>query len=200
MTTINDEDREAVKKLMEDAEIMAHASMRQSGTISPTLFIHGAEGKAVFSPDEFGDEVSKELFVQKARLVCVAHGANAAVFLTEAWVRRAKNLGDALDTSIRPSESPDREEMVVIMGETRQGHFQKMLPIERTADGRFMGFGASPELAFDNIQGRFAQFVPPIVPDEKGRAKAKEVLEAFGIEREDMEKQHKHRGHGRARF
>ena len=197
MTTTNDESQEAVKKLMEDAEMMAHYSIRQRGSVSPTLLIHGVDGNVSLSPTSMADERAKDRFVQQARLVCLAQGAEAAVFMSEAWMRMPKKLGEAFDVNIPPSQAADRVETVIIMGETRNSHSQKILPILRTEQGKFMGFGEMPEIlkAADSVKGRFAQFIPPKVPDEETRKLAKQAIEIMGlVEKEDKLE----RGQGRS--
>jgi hypothetical protein len=197
MTTTNDESQDAVKKLMDDAEMMAHYSIRQRGSITPTLLIHGVDGNVSLTPTSMGNDDGKDRFVQQARLVCLAHGADAAVFMSEAWMRMPKKLGEAFDASIPPSQAADKVETVIIMGETRTGHCQKILPILRTEQGKFMGFGEMPEIikAADSVKGRFAQFIPPKVPDEETREMAKQAIKFMGMVDGEEKRE---RGQGRA--
>ena len=52
------------------------------------------------------------------------------------------------------------------MGESRDGQKQKFLPIIRSGDGRFFGFG-EPELpGHDEMKGRFAQLLPTKFRDD----------------------------------
>jgi hypothetical protein len=200
MNTTNNSDRDAVQKLMEEAEMMAHYSIRQTGAVSPTLLIHGVDGKVVLAPQSMENEAIKDHFVLKARLACLAHGADATVFLSEAWMRMPSKTGQSLDLSIPPSEAPDRVEAVIIMGETRNGHYQKVLPMLRSEQGKFIGFGEMPEIIreADQVKGRFAQFVPPDVPTEEVRKEAKAALAILGMVPADEKK--RERGQGRAIF
>ena len=198
MKLIYDEGREAMQGLMKDAAMLAHAAMHTGGELSHTLLIHGADGNAIYVPRNVDDEASKDLFVKRARLMCIANAADATVFVSEAWVRKAKDLNAGLDLNIRPSEAPDRQEMVILMGESRNGHCQKMLPIERSEDGKFIGFGEAPEMTFHEVQGRFAQFIPPIAPDEQGRERARELLAGMGMICEEQKS--RERGLGRGMF
>jgi hypothetical protein len=192
----DDEGREAVQELMEQAEVMVHHSMRENGAITPTLLIHGVNGNGMYCPEEMAGADSKDRFVDKARLICVAEGADATVFISEAWLRTVKEDAKPLDLSIPPSQAPDRVEIVVVMGETREAHFQKLLPILRTGEGKFMGFGEIRELGeAEKVEGRFANFVPPRAPDEKTRMLAKEALYAIGFTTVEKKKQ---QGRGRA--
>jgi len=164
--------------------------MRKSGEVSPTLLVQGPEERGTLHPRSLSCEQDKDDFLKVGRLACLAHGAVASVLLTEAWMVQPKD-GKRLDLSIPPSRSPDRQEIVSIMGETRQGHTQKVLPILRSETGEFLGFGEAQEIKADNVQGRFANFLPPAIPDQETRELAKEALMyavAFRARREDEEK------------
>ena len=180
--------------------MMAHHSIRQTGAVPPTLLIHGIDGNVVLAPQSMDDEKSKDRFVLQARLACLAHGADATVFLSEAWMRMPAKAGQSLDLSIPPSEAPDRVEAIIIMGETRNGHYQKVLPMLRSEQGKFIGFGEMPEVIreADQVKGRFAQFVPPYVPTDEVRKEAKAALAILGMV--PIEEKKRERGHGRAIF
>src|SRR5581483_4124888 len=125
-----------------------------------------------------------------------AHGATAAVFVSEAWMRCAED-GKRLDLSTPPSQAPDRREAVVLMGETRSGVFQKFLPILRYGNGKFKGFGEAPEVPADHVVGRFAQFLSPEVPTEEQRREARMLLNMNGIEPEKNHFERRSRQRGR---
>lgn len=192
MIMMYDKDREALEGLMKEAERYASLQMRGEGHCPPRLYMDGIEGRAVFRPPDLSSEQAKDNFATLAKLVCIAHGADAAVFVSEAWMIKAKQ-DQALDLNQAPSESPDRQEVVIIMGETREGHMQKFLPILRHENGKFKSFGESPALAENKIQGRFAQFVPLEVPDEETRQKAKSVLQGI-IQKSKREERERDRG------
>ena len=82
------------------------------------------------------------------------------VMILESWVTMAKP-GETLDTETPPSEAFDREEFVVVMGETVGRKTQRFLPILRTDAGGFFGFGEFDASKFDGIEGRFAGMLPP---------------------------------------
>lgn len=186
-------EREALKQLMTHAELFALQSMRTIGQVPATLFIQTVEGPIALRPRSLGSTEAKDDFAATARLMCIAHKASATVLVAESWFRTAKK-GQSLDLSVAPSEAPDRQEIVAIMGETRYGAAQKMLPIMRTA-GRFEGFGEA--LAVESgrgdykTQGRFSSFLPEQYPDQHSQDRAREILKAkmFGQVREQ--------GHGR---
>lgn len=53
--------------------------MRESGQMSPTLFLIGADGPLMFVPASLVDADEKDEFVTSARLLCIAHAATIVV-------------------------------------------------------------------------------------------------------------------------
>lgn len=105
---------------MAQAGHYAEFRMRNSGKMAPTLFLIGAEGPLMFVPTSLTDESEKDAFATTARLMCVSHAATVCVMAMEAWMKTAKP-GEKLDMTEPPSESFDRQEVVVLMGEDRNG-------------------------------------------------------------------------------
>jgi hypothetical protein len=85
------------------------------------------------------------------------------------------------DETEPPSEAFDRQEVVVLMGESHAGQKQKFLPIIRSSYGKFFGFGESEAPTVDEMKGRFAQLLPTQVPDEGIREFAKAMLKVKGV-------------------
>ena len=81
-----------------------------------------------------------------------------------------------MDTSEAPSEAIDRQEHVVLMGESREGNRQRFLPIIRSGNGKFFGLGDPHEPSADT-QGRCAGILPPEEPDAATRQLAKVMLQ-----------------------
>jgi len=100
----------------------------------------------------------------------------------EAWMKTA-TPGEKLDMTEPPSEAFDRREVVVLMGESRDGQKQKFLPIIRSGNGKFFGFGESDVPGMDEMKGRFAQILPPKVLDAELREVAKVMLKVKGVGR-----------------
>jgi hypothetical protein len=169
--------------LLARAEHFAEYSMRNSGSLPPTLFLIGADGKPImFIPENMADEKAKDDFATMSKLMAVACGATVAVMALEAWVKTAKP-GENFDATELPSEAFDRQECVVLMGESiSQGKKQKLLPIIRSGNGKFFGFGEHSISKLEKMEGRFAQLLPPKVPDETMRALAVAMLKAKGVQ------------------
>ena len=162
------------------AEHYAEAALRETGCMPPVLFLVGLDGPQMLVPDSLADAAAKDDFATTARLMCIAHGATACVMGLEAWAKFA-TAQEALDPAEPPSESFDRKEIVVLMGEDRTGKKQKLLPIVRSDNGTFFGFAEGNLPAFDGMEGRFAQILPPNIPAEKDRSLAKAILQVKGV-------------------
>lgn len=167
---------------MARAEHYANYCMRGTGRVTPTLFLIGVDGLLMFVPESLADEHAKDDFATQAKLMCIAHGATACVMTLEAWAKFAKP-DEKFDMTEAPSEAFDRREFVVLMGESHTGQKQKFLPIIRSGNGKFFGFGESEVPELDQIKGRFAQILPTKVPDAAMRDLAKVMLKVKGVGR-----------------
>jgi len=167
---------------MARAEHYANYCMRGTGRVTPTLFLIGANGLMMFVPESLADERAKDDFADQARLMCIAHAATAVVMTLEAWAKFAKP-GEQFDITEAPSEAIDRREFVILMGESHEGQKQKFLPIIRSGNGKFFGFGESEDPGADDMKGRFSQILPSKVPDEAMRDLAKVMLKVKGVGR-----------------
>ena len=171
-----------LEDLLAQAEHYSQFCMRNGGTMAPTLFIIGADGPVMFVPESLANDGEKDAFATTARLMCIAHAASVVVMAMEAWIKTA-TPGETLDLTEPPSEAFDRKEVIVLMGESRDGHKQKFLPIIRSGNGKFFGFGESDIPVLDKMEGRFAQILPPNVATAQHRALAKAMLKVKGVNR-----------------
>ena len=173
---------ETLDDLLAQAGHYAEFCMRNSGKMAPTLFLIGADGPLMFVPASLADETEKDAFATTARLMCIAHAATVTVMALEAWMKTA-TPGEQFDMTEAPSEAFDRQEVIVLMGESHGGQKQKFLPIIRSGNGKFFGFGESEVPAMDEMKGRFAQLLPTKVPDAAMREVAKVMLKVKGVGR-----------------
>jgi hypothetical protein len=169
--------------LVANARHYAEYCMRGTGNLPPTLFLIGSDGKQVmFMPKNLPDAKAKDDFAAMSQLMAIASGATVAVLALEAWMKTA-NPGETLDTTEPPSEAFDRQEVIVLMGESiAEGRKQQMLPIIRSGNHKFFGFGDSAVEKLDKIEGRFSQLLPTKVPDKEMRALALAMLKVKGIQ------------------
>jgi hypothetical protein len=166
--------------LLGQAEHYARFNLRYRGTLPETLFLLGSQGPTIYVPPPLADEDDRKALAENARLLCVAHGATAAVIAMEAWALLAAT-GVPFDPNQRPSLSPDRREVVALMGEAPGMQQAKFLPILRDATRTFTGFGAPQLIHADQAQGRFAQLLPAQAPTPAEHARAQAILRARGI-------------------
>jgi hypothetical protein len=165
--------------LMAQAGHYAEFCMRNSGSMPPTLFLLGDQGPMMFMPRTLADDRDKDNFAETARLVCIAHAATTCVMALEAWMKLAKE-GEKLDPTEPPSEAIDRQEVIVLMGEDRNGQRQQMLPLVRSGNGKFFALNESACPTLDKMEGRFAQILSPKVPDQEMQALAQAMLQVAG--------------------
>ena len=171
---------ETLDDLLAQAEHYANYSMRNMGRMPPTLFLIGPDGPLMLMPESLADDSAKDNFATNARLMCIAHAATSVVMALEAWAKFA-TPGEKFDETERPSEAIDRREFVLLMGESHTGQKQKFLPIIRSGNGKFFGFGESEVPEMDEMKGRFAQLLPTKIPDTAMRDLAKAMLKVKGV-------------------
>src|ERR1039457_3085672 len=171
---------ETLDDLLAQAAHYVGFCMRNSGKMSPTLFLIGADGPVMFVPASLVDANEKDAFANTARLVCIAHAATVCVMALEAWMKTA-TPGEKLDMTEPPSEALDRQEVIVLMGELHDGQKQKFLPIIRSDNGKFFGLGETTVPGMDKMEGRFAQILPPKVADDQMRLLAQTMLKVKGV-------------------
>lgn len=166
--------------LARQAKDYALHMMRTAGSIPPTVIADTAEGYVFCMPGPFTDDAAKDRFAEVARLLAVAHEADALVLIAEAWASLPDARGN-LDTETPPSQSPNRREIVALMleDETRRGSM--LIPILRGWNDAFVGFGDTAPVAYAQAEGRFSGMMPPRNPVPEDRAKAAAVLKALGL-------------------
>jgi hypothetical protein len=165
---------------MAQARGYAAFSMRKVGHVPPTLIAESPKGPIHFIPSSLADERAKNDFANTARLVCIAFDVTASVLVLESWMKTAKP-DEPLDVSEPPSEALDRQEVVALLGEAVGHRQQQFLPIVRSDNGKFFGFGEYSGPKIGNFEGRFAQVMPPKKPDTQARMLAGAMLQAMGV-------------------
>ena len=131
-------------------------------------------------PNRFNSPNAKDRFAQTIRLMAVGCKASAVAMISESWTVTKKRRDRKLDLSVQSSQSPDREEVVSIMVESREGCAQLFLFIQRDSFGKFTGFGTSLLSQIKEVEGRFAGLLPPKEPSEEMAASARNLLQTMG--------------------
>ena len=171
----------ALQPLIAEATRYARVTMKKSGFLAPMMMASTDQGIILFSPESMSDTGAKDDFANKIKLITASYGASAVVLILESWITRAK-VGEKLDTETPPSESYDREEVVVLIGQSAQGSITHLLPIHRLGNGKFWNLGDAEEMPADTFEGRFASLLPPKPIDEKTRQMGRVRLEAMGVQ------------------
>ena len=169
-----------LNSLITEATRYARFTMKKSGCLAPVMMASTGQGLILFTPDSLSDTGAKDDFANKVRLITASYGADAVVLILESWITKAKS-GENFDAKTPPSESYDREEVVVLIGQSPQGNITRLLPIHRLGNGKFWNLGDAEEMVADSFSGRFAELLPPKTSDEKTRQMGKVLLEAMGV-------------------
>ncbi len=112
-----------LKSLITEATRYARFTMKKCGSLAPIMMAATDQGTILFTPDKLSDTGAKDDFANKVRLITASYGASAVVLILESWITKAK-ADELLDTLTPPSESYDREEVVVLIGQAPQGNIQ----------------------------------------------------------------------------
>jgi hypothetical protein len=174
---------ESLDDLLSHAERYAEFSLRYHGSVPSTLLLLGPSGPGIYVPRHLDGDQAKDQFAATARQLALAHEATAVVTVLEAWAAHAAP-GVPFGPTLPPSQAPNRQEVVALIGEAAGVQKAMFLPIQRHAAGGFSGFGPACVPACDHAEGRFAQILPahPPTPAEKAQAQAK--LHALGMRKE----------------
>ena len=89
--------------------------------------------------------------------------------------------GESSVPMVPPSQSPARQEVVVIQAEGANARFAVLLRIQRRGNGKFSGFGTADVPEFDEMSGRFAGLFPPKPPTPENQKIARQLLAMIGV-------------------
>jgi hypothetical protein len=179
--------------LMAGAESFANQRMCKPGHVNPAFFFiseDGTPGAMFFQNGEF-NEAQKAWFADTCRFVAVATAASACCLVLEVWVSTGHLPPDAdpetYEPEVMPSQNPDRQEIILIQGETREAVKSHALKIVRYDNGTFASLVAPdvPLFSTDSgwqISGRFTHLLTGVVPPPSMRAAAKVFLELHGVQ------------------
>jgi hypothetical protein len=180
-STSSTSSREALDQLLLHVEPRLEDFMREEGHLDPTLFTVSPEGLFIYAPGPLNEVSEKDCFAANARLICAAQGVTAVVLALEAWVLEAQP-GQRFDRSALPSQSPDRQEVICLLGEARNRvSHQKLFPIMRDSLGRFSCLGQPRVLPPGPAEGRFGHLLPRTPMTQEVRAFAVAMLRARGL-------------------
>ena len=166
--------------MIAEAARYAHFNMKRDGFIAPMMMAATDDGILMFTPKDMNDEDGKDTFANTVRMIAGTYGASALVLILESWMTRASQEGN-LDMT-PPSESYEREEVVTLIGQSKDGNCTQMYPIVRLDNGRFWNLGDPFDLGADSFSGRFAGLLPTKEVDLTKRVLGKKLLQAMGVD------------------
>jgi hypothetical protein len=166
--------------LIAEAARYARFILKWDGFIAPLMMASTDDGILMFTPKDMNDEDGKDTFANTVSLIAGTYGASALVLIMEFWMTLASQESN-LDMT-PPSESYEREEVVTLIGQSKDGNRSQMYPIVRLDNGRFWNLGDPFELGADSFSGRFAGLLPTKEADLTMRVLGKKLLEAMGVE------------------
>jgi hypothetical protein len=177
----------SLEDLLQQAEHYSEYMMAgRSASVPATLMALTPEGLIMHVPSRFRTDEDKERFSKTIRLMAVGYKASAVAMISESWIVVPKRRGGPLDLSVPPSQSPDREEVVAVMAESRDCNAQRFLFIQRDSGGKFLGFGTSLLPQAQQVEGRYAGLMPPKEPTEEMALAARSLLQAMGVSLEKV--------------
>ena len=172
-----------LQDLLQEAEQYSEAMMTGPiATVPLTLMVLSPEGLLVHRPCGSNSNPEKDDFAQMARVAAVAYKATAVAVIAESWVAGLDpRVPDNMVNSMTPAESPDRQEVVWIHGESRGSAISRFLFIQRDAYGNFTGF--APSLLPDDdgeVSGRLSGFMPEHEVSDKEALAARYLMQTMG--------------------
>lgn len=133
----------------------------KSGSLLPTFFVgketpnEKPEIAIVGAPFESDEEKDMSAIVVKQ--IAKQLDANFIIFLSECWILKVENTTENLN--LKPSLSPNREEVITISIETPEGQYVGMAPVIRNGDEvSFTEFDWKHSL--EKSKGRFTNLLP----------------------------------------
>ncbi len=184
---------QSLDDLFAHAKSFAEFSMRTRGRVPLALFALSPEGPLFYGsssiawltpPDPMADEREKDSFAYSAGLICTVHKATAVVVVLEASMP-VTTPSLPLNILAPPGQSSDRQEIVVLAGESRMKSEQKLLSIVRMG-GLFSNleeYFGPPDVG---LLVRFSHFLPPQSVTPAMLATARAHLAALGIKAETL--------------
>lgn len=146
-----------VEALGEIALATAEGLMRDHGRLTPVVLALSKSDEVVIIQAAnlgFGNLEQKDAFAERVRQELTKHQAEMYVMVLEAWISKGGFYP--------PSQAPDRQEIVCIVGESKTGTAEIIVPILRGEADTFAGFGERFPKS-DHRVGRFANLLPRVL-------------------------------------
>jgi hypothetical protein len=188
-----DKERQALEEEMRYAEHVASEWMKQAHFCPQTFFMCGEEGRFVLKRPRPWTQ-GHEWFAKAGKLACAATGAYACVFVSEAWTVIPRE-GRQPDWNQSPSQSPDREEIIMLIGQTREERVQRAIQVFRDDDENFLWLGEPFTFHPDSVK-QYGSFLSEQVSTRETKESAKRELEEMGFRRKLTKEESREQGRG----
>lgn len=193
MTTERERSHKALEEEMRYAEITASEWMKHAGFCPQTFFIWGEEGRFILERPRPWDQ-GHEWFTKAAKLACATTGAYACVFISEAWTVIPRE-GLQPDLNVPPSRSPNREEILMIIGQTREERSQRAIQVFRDANENFLRLGEPFAFHEDSVK-KFGSFLSDAISMSGTKQRAMRELGEMGFHRKLQKEERRERDQG----
>jgi hypothetical protein len=133
--------KETFEEFCETAVEVVKEPFKSMGELPPTWFLQRPDGEVGMFVTPWDDFREKEATSQKMKLLMKENDIIRYALITEAWMVERKNPdGTKLAKDWKgplPSQSPDREEIVMIVGGDLEGHcVEGMASVTRDKEGK----------------------------------------------------------------
>ena len=168
---------------MDFAKGYAEHLLRGQGNVPASLILRAPEGILIHPAVSLEDVREKDRWADLARIICVGTEASQAVLVFEGWGltgREAKQHDPDEDIS----ERHDRQEVLLVMGESHSEKATRWYPMIRMGNGKFFGLGedVAKDLRQKEATGRFTRILPDKIAPPKIVALARLAMQLQGLE------------------
>ena len=162
-------------RLMKEATEIAGWQLRALKDVNPfSIYFAGGKTEVLMSPpQEVGADEAH--FIDAVRFACLAESASVAVLLVPIWTE-ASGSGDPARLG---EPMPLGQECVLVWGDARERRIGHLLPVERSASGKFSGFGATMEAIEHNFRVWLKPLLPEVEPEESTRLVARAIWKSI---------------------
>jgi hypothetical protein len=175
---ISNRNQTALAQLMEKAEAYARGAMARFGEIPPTLLMSGPSGESGFCRNNLLTDAKKKEFLTTGRMMCVSQGAQAVVYCASGWAETHVRAA-----AVQATSGPAQEEALFLVGESKEITVKRILPVQRSDDEEFLGFGKAREANDARVSPQVGVFLSQHAPDESMRREAGRYLAEMKVVR-----------------
>jgi len=197
MTNHPNSEETTLKEMMQLAEEQARLLMQAFGGVMGHFMCKGTHGSGEFRFKNPMDDETKRLVKDRCYFNILGVNATAAVVFYEGIVRT--NRGRNGIERPEAMELLDGQEVIVINGESGTERLTRALPILRSDDGRFSGFGKSWERSKPKELGSEPKYVAGIELSEWERSAALDQAGNLQVVAEMKENKKREAGQSMAR-